>query len=689
MKIKSKILLSLLSATAIVIIAVSGYVGFSSRKLLDEFSTDLADTYAGQYANLAKADLNEYMQITRQLKHTFENYENIPEENRREFFSKLLYQILEQNTGLLSTWSILRPTSIDNQDTLYINKPGSTILGNFRYIYYRDGNNIKLSDYIEQNPAEVLSGTIFNFVKNRGKETIVDPYYYSYTASLHDEIMQTNMVAPVLKDGEFLGVVGVDVSLASLQEIVDGYQPLHESFAFLFTQSGSIVTFPDRLNIGKDVFSVGLINENKGLFKEAVEDGMPFSFNTQFKGESFYVSVAVVNIGETESPWFLGVAFPRKSIMASASKTMNIAIIAGLVGLLLIAFIIWVIAGNISNPIKLITSAIKRISEGKVDKSIKLQVNTGDELEDMANALNKYIDGYISKAEFAEKIGQGNLDAQLDSIVEEDHLAKSLVKMRENLKTAKQEEMEKQMEGVRKTNWVNEGLNTFAEILRQNNNDIEILSYEIIQHLVKYLDANQGGIFIINDDNEEVVFELKAAFAYDRRKFMEKSFARGVGLVGSCAVEKKTIYLTDIPQSYIKIESGLGSANPDAILIVPLLKDDKVFGVIEIASFNKLEKYQIQFVEKVSENIASTLQYVKNNLKTSILLKQSQEQAEAMKAQEDEMMKNMEELIDMQEQMEEKERLNNDRIDELSNLLKEKEQEIDQLKENLENKKKE
>jgi len=680
LKVKSRILVYLLTATAIVIIAVSSYVGSNSRKLLDEFSTDLADSYAGQYANLAKSDLNEYMQITRYLKQTFDAHEMIPEDNRRDFYSKLLKHILTENKDMLSAWSILAPATIDNRDSLYINRLGSTILGNFRYIYYRDNGDIKLSEYIEQNPSEVLSGTIFNLVKRRGKETVIDPYYYSYTGAAQDDILQTNMVAPVVKDGEFIGVVGVDVSLASLQFIIDGYQPLDGSYAFLFTQSGKIVTFPERVNIGRDIFSIGLVDEKAGLFREAVEDGRPFSFDTKFKDENYYVSVAVVQIGDSGTPWFLGVAFPRKSILAAASHTYRIALLAGVIGLLIVAFIIWLLADNISRPIQKLTHAIKMISAGKVDKTLKLDISTGDEMQEMANALNIYIDGYISKSEFARKIGEGNLEAQLDDIVQDDHLAKSLLQMRENLKTAKQEEMEKQMQAVGKTNWVNEGLNMFAEILRQNNDDIEKLSFEIIHNLVKYLDANQGGIFIINDDSDNVFFELKAAFAYDRRKYLENRFERGEGLIGSCAVEKKTIYITDIPQTYIKIESGLGSANPDCLLIVPLLKDNKVYGVMEIASFNKLEQYQIQFVEKIAENIASTLQYVKNNIKTNMLLKMSQKQADEMRAQEEDMKRNMEELIEVQEQMEEQERVNSEKIDDLTRLVEELENELFQLK---------
>ncbi|MBK8805884.1 MAG: GAF domain-containing protein [Bacteroidales bacterium] len=252
--------------------------------------------------------------------------------------------------------------------------------------------------------------------------------------------------------------------------------------------------------------------------------------------------------------------------------------------------------------------------------------------------------------EFIKHIKNGEFSASLDIDITSDGFAKSILELKEKLEEASVEE-KKQHEDNERRNWITQGLAWASGVLRDNYKGIDDLSYNVISGLVKYLGSNQGGLFIINEDDENNKFlELTGAYAYETRKYFKKQILVGEGLVGMCFQETKSVYLTNLPHDYIKITSGLGEGTPSNIVLVPLIFDDKCYGVIEIASFSPIEKHQLEFLENVGQSIASTIASTRINQRTAILLEQSRQQAEILKAQEEEMRQNMEEMQATQEE---------------------------------------
>ncbi len=272
---------------------------------------------------------------------------------------------------------------------------------------------------------------------------------------------------------------------------------------------------------------------------------------------------------------------------------------------------------------------------------------------------NKYLDVESKKSEivldFINNLRQGNLNDTKLQYGKKDKLARSLLKLRDYLVKSKQEQEQGKIEEEQRT-WVSQGLAQFAEILRRNNDNLEELSYNIISYLVNYLKINQGGFFLItNNKKGEKIFELTSCIAFDRKKYADKVIQWEEGLIGRCALEKQTIYITDIPNEYITITSGLGQANPTSILIVPLKVNDEIYGVIELASFRELQPFEIEFVERTAESIASTISTVQINIQTTKLLHETQMQAEKMSQQEEELRQNLEEMQATQEESERRE----------------------------------
>ncbi|HVD97939.1 MAG TPA: PAS domain-containing protein [Cytophagaceae bacterium] len=246
---------------------------------------------------------------------------------------------------------------------------------------------------------------------------------------------------------------------------------------------------------------------------------------------------------------------------------------------------------------------------------------------------------------FIKDIENGKLDTSFRNENNSDNqLTMALVSMQMQLKKISEEEKNR--------NWATEGLARFADILRQNNEDLYKLGDSIISNLVKYMNANQGGIFVLNEDNpEETVLELIACYAYNRKKFLQKKVSIGEGLVGQTFLEKETIFMTELPQNYTAITSGLGDATPGCLVLVPLKVNETILGVIELAAFEAFPKYKIEFLEKIGESIASSLAAVRIAYRTEKLLRESQIQTEQLRSQEEEVRQNMEELSATQEEM--------------------------------------
>jgi hypothetical protein len=313
-------------------------------------------------------------------------------------------------------------------------------------------------------------------------------------------------------------------------------------------------------------------------------------------------------------------------------------------------FIAWLISylmsTNIVNRVYQLRDIITRLSKGDLS-NIHLQMTDKDELAQMGEAVVKLADGLKLTSTFADEVGKGNFHSHFSPLSEVDTLGNALIKMNSNLKKAAEEDQ--------KRNWTTEGLARFSEILRSTS-DLNGLSEKILSELVKYLQANQGGLFLVHgDETENPQLELTACYAYNRKKYIDKKVSAGEGLLGQAYLEKDTVYLTQLPPSYLQITSGLGESSPKCLLIVPLKIQDKVEGVLEIASFQEMKDYEIAFVEKLAETIAASISGVKINARTRTLLEDAQMQSEVMRAQEEEMRQNMEELIATQEEMKRKE----------------------------------
>lgn len=504
------------------------------------------------------------------------------------------------------------------------------------HIVDKNFNYLLSTDIDLQNKP--LPNILLNTIKKQPFEISNSPIYKE------NDLFLISFIHPIKnKNEDIKGYLVVDIDMEPVYEMIQnssGLGKTGETLIGIETQEGALFLNPLRHDKNAALNRKAIFgNESAKPLLEASKGKTGSGFLTDYRGEEViavwrYIPSfnwgLVAKIDESEA--FEPVYDLRNQLIVIAIFTTFIGILIAL----RFAFII-------TNPINKLKDAMIVIGQGNV-LSKKLKKNSNDEVGEMIDQANNLVDFQKNIIEFTEEIGKGNFNFESSHDISKGDLGKELLKMKASLQNVSEDE--------KRRNWATEGLAQFAGILRNNNDDLSLLADDIITNLVKYLGANQGGIFIISDDRKKPKMQLASAYAYERKKFLEKEFSIGEGLIGQCWQEKEKIFLTDIPDSYINITSGLGTANPTCILIIPLIINEEIYGIIELASFDVFQKYQIDFVERLASSIASTLSSVKINLHTSALLEESQQMSEELQAQEEELRQNAEEMQATQEEME-------------------------------------
>lgn len=271
-------------------------------------------------------------------------------------------------------------------------------------------------------------------------------------------------------------------------------------------------------------------------------------------------------------------------------------------------------------------------------------------LNDARNAL--YLEEQLnieSNLDLARQIANGKLDGEY-TLHENDQMGIALLEMRQNLLDFRQKE--------ERRNWMNEGYTQINDLLLSVE-DLQELSAQLLKHICRFVGAQQGALYVVEKDPETggQRLEMLSGLALSDTVQIQNIYEFGEGFVGEAAMRKKSLLIDEVPDGYRPIISGLGETKPRTILFTPLKVKDEVMGVLELSSIEPFQPHEIEFLEEVSDNIATSVLSAKASIQTRKLLEEAQIANEQLGAQEEEMRMNMEELQTTQEEMEKKQQL--------------------------------
>jgi HAMP domain-containing protein/CheY-like chemotaxis protein/signal transduction histidine kinase len=317
-------------------------------------------------------------------------------------------------------------------------------------------------------------------------------------------------------------------------------------------------------------------------------------------------------------------------------------------------------------------------TEGKLGGQAKVPgaAGTWRDLTDNVNQLANNLTGQVRAiADVATAVTEGDLtrsitvEAQGELLALKDNVNQMITNLRET--TQKNQEQD----------WLKTNLAKFSGMM-QGQKNLEAVSRLIMSELTPLVGANHGAFFMSSGDGDSSSLRLLASYAYRERKHVANRFRLGEGLVGQSALEKKAILLTNVPDDYIQINSGLGEGTPLNILVFPVLFEDEVRAVVELASFQPFSQIHRIFLDQLSESIGVVLNMIGANMRTEELLNQSQSLAQELQTQSKELQQQQAELKKSNAELEAQAKS----LKTSEELLKDQQEELQQINEELEEK---
>lgn len=621
--IREKINISVIGAAGIILVLIMSIVLFRTQRIVADDAEEHATAIGKENAAWTCDYLDEKFGT---LKGVAQSFESLADMGTFRFgsYKKVVDRIAKEDTVAYAMWYIEDAKGMDSSSVVkYIAGAG---IGE---------NQLQLLSLVE-NKAGYLD------VRKDGRMVISDPISVNGAKVI-------GVTVPIKGNGAVIGAVGFLLKEELFSRIVREAMDSKDVACKIISNSGCIVAHPSKEVVGTKL--------NEGEQTDEILDAIrnsrvhtSFSYSATF-GEEAYKVYAPTDFSGTKSNWSFCTMVPKSAFTHTSKVVALLIFVLMLVGLALLAVITNTIARAISNPIVRTSNELKLISEGRLAEAQEIIVHTKDEIGVMVNDLNELSSNLKHLAHFALEVGTGNLDAAIKEKSEHDVIGKSMVEMKQNLIAARDAEVErKRIDEIQ--SWKVEGNARIHETIRKENTSIKQLCDAFLQEIIGYTKAIQGGIFIINDDQEsERYVELVSCVAYSRKKMLNKRMSLDEGMIGRCIYEKAPIILTEIPQDYLSITSGLGDRRPDFLAIIPLVNNDEVVGAIEVASFTRMEQHVLEYLGKAAESLASAIANVKINERTQRLLDQTKMFAEEMAAQEEELRQNMEEMQAAQEEM--------------------------------------
>lgn len=381
--IKYRLIISMSINIVIILSVIISIIGISVRK--DEM--DQAYQLVEKEASLSAKGTQEIIEKTLKTSQVLAfSFKGLKQKNQisRDDLNVILETVIKENDDIFGIWTIWEPNALDGMDNAYVNTKGHDSTGRFIPYWYRSEGGILCVPCEKYDvPGD---GDYYLSSKNSGETTIMEPFAYLINDK---EVIMTSVVVPIKIDEKVLGVVGIDITLDSLQLISNEIKVFETGYGMILSNSGTFITHPNQEMIGESILNLN-INQKEEV-KNAIKTGaISSTFQQGNSNHQEYMVSIPIKIGESKTPWSMLIIVPTSEITNKVDKLILTTIIVGLLGTVLLLVVTWVVAGKITNPIKILADILERLSNYDL---------TFDETSEAINYLKRKDEiGFITNA---------------------------------------------------------------------------------------------------------------------------------------------------------------------------------------------------------------------------------------------------------------------------------------------------
>jgi len=438
------------------------------------------------------------------------------------------------------------------------------------------------------------------------------------------------------KNQEVQGIVIANVYASIIFDNIKAIGAESEAEMFLLDNQGYFLYNPDeKKRWGKDLQN----DEKLGKYYDANFVTKVLSPNSQVleKDANFFIHTAIFPLeSEKDVYWVILQKISQKTILGKLLSLRYSLISVGLFIILISLIAAYFFANNFTIPIRQLQGNISLLMQGKIPEEI--QARNNDEVGKMTSSFNRLVGNIEEMVAFAENLGEGNYDTQLE-LHSEVVLLDALNALREKLQSNKIEN--------EKRKWTSEGLAYFSELLRKQENLKDVFN-NIIQEVANYLNVEQVCFYLIEEDR----LILSGFYGLDKKALQEEIFI-GDGLMGQVAAHKEMVYLENMEEHMVPLSSATHQIKLKTLIVTPLKVQNHLEAVLEMASIRSFKDYELDFLKKLCDAIAVTVASIRSRENTHQLLIKTREDASQLETQEEELRQNMEELSAIHENLEE------------------------------------